>query len=495
MQIRELASLLVGARMEGEADGVITGLETDSRKVQPGYLFICLTGSVQDGHDYAQQAVERGAAAIVISRPIDVNVCKIHVKDTRLAMAIMSNHYFDYPSQALKLIGITGTNGKTTISFLIEKMLADHGLRTGLMGTIRMKIGERAYDVKNTTQEALELQRNLREMCNADADACVMEVSSHALAMGRVKGCRFRTAIFTNLTQDHLDYHQTMEQYKQAKGLLFSQLGNTYTGDPDQRQYAVLNADDPASSYYASITAAQVLTYGIDREADVRAHEVRITAEGTRFRIVTSFAGSCEIELKLIGKFSVYNALAAVTAGLLEGIPLEAIKRSLEPVTGVEGRFESVGEGQDFLVIVDYAHTPDSLENVLSTISEFAEGRILCVFGCGGDRDRTKRPLMGEIAARYSDHVFLTSDNPRSEDPERILLDIEEGVKRAGALASSYERIVDRKQAIERAIAAAKAGDVVLIAGKGHETYQEAGGVRIDFDDRLVAKNAIRSLS
>ena len=495
MQLKELASLLVGAAAEGDPATAITGLETDSRKVKPGDLFICLPGAVYDGHQFAGQALERGASALVVDRELDgIHAPKIRVKDTRLAMAVMANHFYGYPSRELKVIGITGTNGKTTTSYLIEKILADQGRSTGLMGTIRMKIGDRAYDVKNTTQEALELQRNFRSMLDAGAEYCVMEVSSHALDMGRVKGCRFRTAIFTNLTQDHLDYHQTMERYKQAKGLLFSRLGNTYAASPDERQYAVLNADDEASADFAALTAAQVVTYGINRPADVRAEAVTILAEGARFHVV-SFAGSCEFRIKLAGKFNVYNALAAITAGLLEGIPLARIRDSLEAVEGVEGRFELIREGQDFFVIVDYAHTPDSLENVLSTISEFAESRIICVFGCGGDRDRTKRPLMGEIAARYSDYCILTSDNPRSEDPARILLDIEEGMIRAGCDAHQYEKIVDRRQAIERAVAMAGPRDVVLIAGKGHETYQETNGVRVHFDDREAAKQAIRSRS
>ena len=495
MQLKELASLLVGAVTEGDPATEITGLATDSRRVEPGDLFICLPGSAYDGHQFAGQALERGAAALVVDRKLDgIQAPMIRVKDTRLAMAVMASHFYGYPSRELKVIGITGTNGKTTVSYLIEKILADQGRSTGLMGTIRMKIGGRAYDVKNTTQEALELQRHFRAMREAGAEYCIMEVSSHALEQGRVKGTRFRTAVFTNLTQDHLDYHRTMERYKQAKGLLFSRLGNTYAASPDERQYAVLNADDEASADYAAMTAAQVVTYGIERPADVRAEAVTVHAGGARFRVST-FAGSCEVRLRLAGKFNVYNALAAIAVGLLEGIPLPRIRDSLEAVEGVEGRFELIREGQDFHVIVDYAHTPDSLENVLATISEIAEARIICVFGCGGDRDRTKRPLMGEIAARYSDYCIVTSDNPRSEDPEQILRDIEDGMLRAGVERSQYEKIVDRRQAIEKAVAMAGPRDVVLIAGKGHETYQETKGVRVHFDDREVARQAIRSRS
>jgi UDP-N-acetylmuramoyl-L-alanyl-D-glutamate--2,6-diaminopimelate ligase len=318
-----------------------------------------------------------------------------------------------------------------------------------------------------------------------------MEVTSNGLDAGRVIGCRFRTGIFTNLTQDHLDYHETMDNYKAAKGLLFSRMGNSFSPDPDSVQYAVLNADDEASADFAKLTTAQVITYGINREADVRATNIRISAKGTSF-FCTTFKGNAQIRMKLIGKFNVYNALGAIAATLLEGVTLEQIRHSLEEMTAVEGRMEVVDQGQQFLVLVDYAHTPDGLENALSAIKEFAQGKIITVFGCGGDRDRTKRPLMGKVAAAYSDYIFVTSDNPRTEDPEAILRDIEPGIREAGFARSLYELIPDRRLAIQRAIDLASPNDVVLIAGKGHETYQEIMGVKHDFDDRLVAKEAIR---
>jgi UDP-N-acetylmuramoyl-L-alanyl-D-glutamate--2,6-diaminopimelate ligase len=494
MQLQEFASLLVLSQIEGDGSVGITGIQTDSRKVRPGDLFICLPGHTVDGHDYAAQAIERGAAALAVQRPVGLDIPTLKVKDTRFAMAVISDHFFGNPSHKMNVIGITGTNGKTTTTYLIEKILSDAGKTTGLMGTIRMKIGDQNFDVKNTTQDALDLQRNFSRMIEAGTDCCIMEVSSHALQLGRVKGCDFRTAVFTNLTQDHLDFHETMEKYMAAKGLLFARLGNMFQSSPDRRKYAVLNADDRASQYFQEITSAQVVTYGIDEPADVQAEDIRITANGTEFK-VRSFKGDLDFRLRLIGKFSVYNALAAISAALLEGVSLADIKRSLEEVKGVDGRFEAVQEGQDYLVIVDYAHTPDSLENVLATIKEFSEGKIYCVVGCGGDRDRTKRPIMGRIAADYSDYVFVTSDNPRSEDPHTILLDMEKGITQAGYSSSRYELIVDRKSAIQKAIAKARPKDVVLIAGKGHETYQEVKGVRHDFDDRLVAKEAIRSIS
>jgi UDP-N-acetylmuramoyl-L-alanyl-D-glutamate--2,6-diaminopimelate ligase len=329
-------------------------------------------------------------------------------------------------------------------------------------------------------------------MVDAGTERCVMEVSSHALEQGRVKGCDFRTAIFTNLTQDHLDYHGTMEAYEAAKGLFFSRLGNAYADDPAERKYAVLNADDAVSPRFAKLTAAEVLTYGIENNADLRASEVRITSGGTSFRL-DSHLGSREVELRLVGKFNVYNALAALGAAVCEGIALDDALSSLKEIAGVPGRVEPVDAGQPYAVIVDYAHTPDGLENVLRTVRELTQGSVICVFGCGGDRDAKKRPIMGRIAAELADRIIVTSDNPRTEDPLLILRDIQVGLSEAGVSEDRYELEPNRRAAIEKAVEMASPGDVVLIAGKGHETYQLIGGVTHDFDDRLVAKEAIRS--
>lgn len=491
MQIKELASLITPSKLAGDEQATITGIQIDSRTVKEGDLFICLTGSAKDGHDYAQQAIDNGATALVTEKHLDIEVPQLIVKDSRVAMAIIADHFYDYPSQELKVIGVTGTNGKTTTTYLLEKILTDHGHKTGLMGTIEMKIGGQIYPVTNTTQDAANLQKYFRQMKNEGESYCVMEVSSHALEMGRVKGVHFRSALFTNLTQDHLDYHGTMEHYRDAKGLLFSRLGNSYSPTEEGRSYAVLNADDPASRHFAKLTSAQVITYGIEHEADVRAQNIRVTSTGTEFSLKT-FKGDQPVSLKLIGKFNVYNALGAIAASLLENIPLDTIIASLAETESVQGRMEVVDEGQPFLVLVDYAHTPDGLENALSTISEFAEGQIFSVFGCGGDRDRAKRPMMGEIAARYSDFVFVTSDNPRSESPEAILDDIEPGLLDAGLTADQYEKISDREEAIRRAIQKAGPKDVILIAGKGHETYQIINGTTRHFDDREAARQAIR---
>ncbi|ALS21365.1 UDP-N-acetylmuramoyl-L-alanyl-D-glutamate--2,6-diaminopimelate ligase [Paenibacillus naphthalenovorans] len=492
MQLKELASQLAVSRLVGDDRINITGLQTDSRKVNPGDLFICIPGFAVDGHDYAGKAVERGAVALVAEREMELGVPVLIVKDARYAMAVLANHYYGYPSRELKLIGITGTNGKTTTTYLLEKILSDQGFRTGLMGNIHVKIGSRYIpNAMTNTQEAVELQRILREMVNEGTDYCIMEASSHGLELGRVKGCRFRTGIFTNLTQDHLDFHHTMEQYKAAKGLLFSRLGNEFSDDPNQSRFAVLNADDPASKDYARLTAAQIITYGIeDPSADVRAEAIEISSKGTRFKCVT-FRGSAEVSMRLVGRFNVYNALAAIACALAEGIELARIADSLGRVDSVEGRMEIVNAGQEFLVLVDYAHTPDGLENALSTIRQFAEGKVYCVFGCGGDRDRAKRPLMGGVAAKYADYVFVTSDNPRTENPERILQDIVPGLRTAGYDPGRYELVADRREAIQKAVDRAAPGDCILIAGKGHETYQDIMGVKHPFDDRKVAKEAI----
>ncbi|BBH21226.1 UDP-N-acetylmuramoyl-L-alanyl-D-glutamate--2,6-diaminopimelate ligase [Paenibacillus baekrokdamisoli] len=493
MRLKQLASLLTTARLLGDEETQIDGIQIDSRKVSQGDLFIALPGHTVDGHTFAPKALANGAKAMVVERQLDLDVPQLIVKDSRLAMAVIADYYFAKPSQKLKLIGITGTNGKTTTTYLIERILKDAGFRPGVIGTVEMRYADQSVPMSGTTPEALDLQRHLAAMVEAGTDFCAMEVSSHALEQGRVKGCRYRTAIFTNLTQDHLDYHGTMENYAAAKGLLFSRLGNEYASSQEDRSYAVLNADDAASAAYAGVTSAEVLTYGVDNEADVRATSIHITAQGTSFHLDT-FRGSTDITLQMTGKFNVYNALAAISAALIEQIPLEQIKASLEALPGVPGRVESVIAGQPFSVIVDYAHSPDGLENVLRAVKEYAVGRIICVFGCGGDRDRTKRPIMGKIAAHYADYAIITSDNPRTEDPDRILLDIEAGLIENGIPKSQYQMLPDRRAAIQKAVEMASPNDVVLIAGKGHETYQLIGGATYHFDDREVAKEAIRSI-
>ncbi|MCT8139027.1 UDP-N-acetylmuramoyl-L-alanyl-D-glutamate--2,6-diaminopimelate ligase [Anaerobacillus sp. CMMVII] len=486
-KLDELISSLYEYKKTGSTNPTITSIEMDSRQVKDGSLFICVEGYTVDGHDYAVQAVENGAVAIISQKPLNVDIPVVLVKDTKRAMAIVANFFYDHPTTKLSLIGVTGTNGKTTTTHLIEKILNDTNKKTGLIGTMYMKIADETFDTKNTTPESLSLQQIFAEMVDRRVDTAIMEVSSHALHLGRVRGCDFNIAVFTNLTQDHLDYHETMEAYRNAKGLLFAQLGNTYSNQ--KLKIAVLNGDDPASLEYEKMTSAQVVTYGIDRECDVKATNIQITAQGTSFEVI-AFGERTSVQLKMIGKFSVYNALAAMTVGLVENVPLSAIIDSLEEVEGVSGRFEPVDAGQSFTVIVDYAHTPDSLENVLNTVREFAKGEIHVVVGCGGDRDKTKRPLMAKIASELSDFVILTSDNPRSENPEQIIADMECGLTDA----SDHTSLVDRKQAIQFAIKQAKEHDVIVIAGKGHETYQIIGKETSFFDDRIVAREAIKEM-
>lgn len=492
VRLNELASQLLIRCIVGDPAMNITSLASDSRLAQPGCLFFCLPGLKDDGHRFALQALERGAVALVTARELAHSVTQLIVPDTRQALAMLADYYYGRPSHKLRPIGVTGTNGKTTTTYLIERILADAGGNPGVIGTIETRYGGRRYPMSGTTPDSLELQGIFKSMVDAGTDRCVMEVSSHALEQGRVKGCRFRTAVFTNLTQDHLDYHGSMEKYERAKGLFFSRLGNVYFDDPKQRTFAVLNADDPVAASFAKLTSAETITYGIDNEAQLRASDVRISASGTSFKL-DSFRGSRDVNLKLVGKFNVYNALGALGAAICEGIDLQLAVRSLERISGVPGRVEPVDAGQAFAVIVDYAHTPDGLENVLRTVKELAKRRVICVFGCGGDRDRAKRPIMGRIAAVYADAVIVTSDNPRTEDPYFIMRQIEEGLISASVEREKYVLEPDRRAAIEKAVEMASPGDVVLIAGKGHETYQLIGGVAYDFDDRLVAKEAIRS--
>ncbi|WP_018132740.1 UDP-N-acetylmuramoyl-L-alanyl-D-glutamate--2,6-diaminopimelate ligase [Effusibacillus pohliae] len=491
MQLESLLAPVLLKNITGSIDGIeISQITADSRKVTPGSLFVALQGNTVDGHHFVPQAIERGAAAVVVEKQLaNLPVPQVIVKNTRDIIPILAAKFYNHPSKSMKVIGVTGTNGKTTVTHLIDQILSDQGRRTGLIGTIKKRIGGQTFDVANTTPEALELQETFHQMKEVGTEYAIMEVSSHALELKRVAGTEFRTAVFTNLTQDHLDFHGSMDEYRAAKGKFFARLGNTYGDRPEDNRYVVINADDPSADFFIRQTVAQVITYGIDRAADVRAVNVRIEAEGASFTL-HSFAGTADVRLQVTGKFSVYNALAAAAACLCEGVPLAAIKASLESVRGVDGRFERVVAGQDFTVIVDYAHTPDSLENVLKTIREFATGKVYTVVGCGGDRDRGKRPQMARIAVEYSDLAILTSDNPRTEDPERILDDMEAGL--ADVFRDRYVRLTDRTEAIRHAIRQATAGDVVLIAGKGHETYQIIGTTKYHFDDREIAAKVIR---
>jgi UDP-N-acetylmuramoyl-L-alanyl-D-glutamate--2,6-diaminopimelate ligase len=486
MKLNELLTYLHEHEIDTKENPMITSIEMDSREVKKGSLFICINGYTVDGHDYAKKAQENGAVAVLAERPLDdLQIPVVLVKDSKRAMAVLADIYYGQPTHNMHLIGVTGTNGKTTTTHIIEKILNVATKKTGLIGTMYIKIADELKNVKNTTPESLTLQKTFHEMKEKEVTHAIMEVSSHALHLGRIHGCDFNVAVFTNLTQDHLDYHKTMESYKYAKGLLFAQLGNRF--DHEDVKIAVLNADEEASEEFIKMTAAKILTYGIETSADVMAKEIKMTSKGTEFDLFTP-VGTKKVTINMVGKFSVYNVLAAVSACLASSIDLDTIIQAIEAMEGVRGRFELVDGGQDFTVIVDYAHTPDSLENVLQTIKQFAEGKIFCVVGCGGDRDKTKRPLMARIATKFSDEPIFTSDNPRSEDPAMILQDMEAGVS-----GEHYHLISNREKAIHFAIEHAKKDDVILIAGKGHETYQIIGNETFDFDDKEIALKAINN--
>lgn len=482
--VRGLPYLEMGGNMETE----VKGIAYDSRQVRPGYVFVAVEGFSTDGHRFINQALGAGAVAVVMQKEVSLpsDVAYVRVADSRLALAHLSARFYGYPCQKLKIIGVTGTNGKTTTTHLLMAIYKKAGEKVGLIGTIANWIGERRLPVTHTTPESLDLQRLLAEMVAEGVTTVVMEVSSHALALNRVAGCAFNCGVFTNITQDHLDFHKDMEDYLAAKAKLFRELGAG-----GKAALAVINADDPRSGKIKAACRVPVYTYGLSQQAEVRAEDIKVTPRGVSFTALTPW-GKARVNLKLTGHFNVYNALAALTASVADGVPLQLAVQALEGVEGVRGRFELVDCGQDFSVIVDYAHTPDGLENVLHTARQITSGRLICLFGCGGDRDRAKRPLMGEIAARLSDLPIITSDNPRTEDPLQIIAQIEEGVKR---VRLDYLVVPDRREAIRLAIKEARAGDTVLIAGKGHEDYQIIGTTKYPFDDReevIKALNEVR---
>jgi UDP-N-acetylmuramoyl-L-alanyl-D-glutamate--2,6-diaminopimelate ligase len=486
----------------------ITGLAYDSRHVRAGTLFFCVAGYRQDGHDFAAGAVAAGAAALVVERPLGLGVPEILVESSRAAMGPLAARFYGEPTSELRVVGVTGTNGKTTTTHLVRALLQDAGQRCGLLGTVESVIAGSRCPATRTTPEAIDLQADFRAMLDGGERYCAMEVSSHALVLGRTDAVRFAAAIFTNISRDHLDFHDTMEDYFQAKRLLFvpsaanAAVGNAATsgtagdvaGAGATPGVAVVNLDDPYGRRLAA-ELEHVVTFAIDVDADYRAHDVRIDLAGSHLELSTP-AGARTLSLPLPGRFNVSNALAALAATHALGADLDTLVAALEHGVRVPGRVESVDEGQGFAVLVDYAHTPDSLQNVLSTAHEVGHGRVICVFGAGGDRDRGKRPLMGEIGARLADVLLVTSDNPRSEDPEAIIAEIMAGAssapRPAGAPPVAAE--VDRRAAIERAVALAERGDVLVIAGKGHEQGQElADGVKVPFDDVTVAREALRT--
>lgn len=483
-----LESILQGISvkaMSGQAEQEISGIYYDSRKVSPGALFVCIKGFQTDGHQYIKQAVDKGAVAVLgeDEEYLHEGITYIQTENTRSALSKAAANFYGHPSQRIKVIGVTGTNGKTTTTHLMKAILEEAGHKTAIIGTLYAMIGDIKKELGRTTPEAIEIQEFLNLAEEQGAEYVVMEVSSHALDLKRVNDIEYRAAVFTNLSQDHLDYHNDMEGYKIAKLELFSMI------KPVSGNYCIINADDDYAGDFAAAAAVPTIFYGLRENADVIASGLKIGLDGTSFEIKydnTSFS----IDMPLIGMFSVYNALAAVSFALQEGIKPSVIKRALRKMQGVAGRFEAVRCGQDFTVIVDYAHTPDGLENILKTARQITEKRVITVFGCGGDRDRTKRPLMGEIAAKYSDFCVVTSDNPRSEEPQAIIDDIVPGLDKVKD--SRYAVILDRREAIRHAIFLARPGDILIIAGKGHETYQLVKDKILDFDDRKVATEFLK---
>lgn len=478
-------------------DAQVTGLTDDSRAVKPGHVFIAVKGGKADGHRYLAQAVQAGAAALVVQDPPGASappaVPVIRVSDSRRAVGLLAGRFHGDPSSRLAMIGVTGTNGKTTTTYLCRALLEAAGRKVGVIGTVAYQIGAEVIPASHTTPGAVELQALLARMVAAGLDAAVMEVSSHALALDRTAGCEFDLAVFTNLTQDHLDFHADMEEYFQAKLRLFS--GLAPAGRKLKPKRAIVNVDDERGPRVCQACRVPVWTYAIQRPADIRAEAVRLSLAGTAFTAATP-VGRFEVASKLVGEHNVYNLLAAIGVGLQEGLTQEQIRAGLASVDNVPGRFERVDEGQPFTVVVDYAHTEDALMRLLAAANRLKTGRIITLFGCGGDRDRGKRPKMGRVAAEQSDVVVLTSDNPRSEDPAAILRDVEAGVKDALAAAPArarYRVLVDRREAIEAAIGEAREGDTVLIAGKGHEDYQIIGNRKLHFDDREVARDVLRA--
>lgn len=478
MKLQKLLEGVSYKLLQGNLSIEVEKIEYDSRKILAGDVFVCITGFQVDGHKFGTKAVENGAVALIcehMPHGIDGEISVVQVENAREALALMAVNYYNLPSEKMHVVGVTGTNGKTTTTYLIKSVLDHMGKKVGIVGTIENRIGDRILHTERTTPESKELQELLDTMVKEDVSHVVMEVSSHSLDLHRVDGIVYEVGIFTNLTQDHLDYHKTMENYKEAKSKLFQ-----------RAKKSVINLDDAAGNFMKEKATGQVLTFAVDNAADLQAKDIEVTAEGTNFSLSWS-EKEYQVHLSTPGRFSVYNALGAIGACLLLEIPMEDIIMGLQENHGVAGRFQAVRSKKGYQAVVDYAHTPDGLDNILKTAREFAKGRIITIFGCGGDRDKTKRPIMGEIAGDGSDYCIITSDNPRTEDPLTILDEVEAGMKNTNC---PYKKIADRREAILEGAKMAKAGDVIIIAGKGHETYQIFKDCTIHFDDMEEIRKA-----
>lgn len=479
MRLKELIEGVPILDVTGDPGMDIKELAYDSRKVQGGSLFFCIKGFKSDGHTFAADAVRKGAAALMVSEQIpDLNVPQIIVKDDRLCMALISANFFGRPSEKMKMIGVTGTKGKTSTTYMIKSIAESYGKKVGLIGTIVDMIGDKEIYTEKTTPESLDLQRLLRLMVDEGVDWVAMEVSSHSLELKRVAGIQYDVAVFTNLTHDHLDFHGNMDNYKAAKRKLF-----------DSCKMAVINRDDPAYLDMEKDVACPVVHYGIGEGDEITAQDIQNTPAGVSYSL--RLPDECiPISVKIPGIFMVYNSLAACAAMHVMGVPVKYLQEGLENIKSVPGRFEVVDNGgRDFTIILDYAHTPDSLEQTIKTARGFAQGRLVTLFGCGGDRDRAKRPIMGAIAGNLSDFTIITSDNPRTEDPASIILMIEEGMKKTGG---QYICIENRREAMRYALQNAQPEDLIILAGKGHETYQEINGVRYPFDEKEVVRELLK---
>ncbi len=486
MPFGELTRAVPGARVAGDFSVRVAGVAYDSRRIRAGDVFVAVPGFEADGHDFVEAALEAGAAALVVERRLEgvsPEIPQFVASSCREALSRIGDAFYGHPSGELALIGVTGTNGKTTTAFLIDAILRSSGRDGGLMGTIHYRVGGDVFEEPRTTPEGPDLQRYLRRMADAGASHAVMEVSSHGLSLGRLLGCEFQTAVFTNLTQDHLDFHGDMESYFQAKRKLFREFAPAHS---------ILNADDEYGRRIAAEARGRVVwTYAVDGAAEVRAESVSSAPSGMRFRMATP-GGRVPVETSLIGRHNLSNILAASAACLSCGLTLDEVAAGVRSLGNIPGRFERIDAGQPFLVVVDYAHTEDALARLLEFARPVAQGRILTLMGCGGDRDREKRPRMAAAALRASDYVVMTSDNPRTEDPEAILREMESGAALVPGSAGGWRTIVDRREAIQAVLAEARAGDAVIIAGKGHETYQVLGKERVPFDDRAEARRALR---
>jgi len=481
----KLSDLVAGMHIKvsrGDMEVDITGVAYDSRRVKKGYVFVCIDGTIEDGHSYAGQALENGAAAFITAKDIQLpeGVPIVITDNTRKALAFVSDKFFGHPSGKIRLIGVTGTKGKTTVTFMAKAILEAAGRKVGLIGTLGTRIGERVLYSERTTPEATDLQELFSLMADEGVEDVVMEVSSQGLALHRTDFCEFNTGVFTNLSRDHIGdrEHASMEEYLLAKCRLFKMC-----------KFGLVNIDSTYAPVVIKEAECRTFTFGIDKQADIMASGIIKMPRCVEFDIVSPWYGG-RYRVNIPGRFSVYNSMAAIGISGLLGLPEEAVKAGLEKVQ-VPGRAELVDTGRDFSVIIDYAHTPDSLENILSTVREYASGKVVCVFGCGGDRDNAKRPIMGEISGRLADYTVITSDNPRTEDPDSIIRQIEAGIKMTNG---RYICITDRREAIRHALVSAGKGDVLVLAGKGHETYQTFGDKTVHFDEREVVRELLEEL-